>query len=156
MVDDDGKDLPTSGAVIETRGYTGQLRGLKKISGGQSLRPTLALLDDWEDEDTASNPESVQKMLDLINKDIIPMSGKQRISLLATQTPLCADDLVEKLKSSKHWRTMLFPAIISYPKREDLWTEYFKLWDDELVTRSTHEKSLTFYRDHYDEMNDGA
>lgn len=54
-----GDELPSSGSIIETRGYTGQLRGMKKLAGGKSIRPTLALLDDWEDEDTAQSPSSV-------------------------------------------------------------------------------------------------
>lgn len=106
------------------------------------MRPTLALLDDWEDEDTASNPQSVQKMMDIITKDVIPMAGKQRISLLATQTPLCADDLVEKLKKDKHWVTQQFPAIMSFPTNMDLWKRYFNLYDEELVNRKPHTESL--------------
>lgn len=156
LVDDDGKDLATSGSIIETRGYTGQLRGMKRISGGKSLRPTLCLLDDWEDEDTASNPTSVEKMWDIINKDIIPMGGEQRISLLATQTPLCADDLVEKIKKDKHWTTLNYPAIISYPKNMDLWNKYFEMYDQELVMKYEHTKSLKFYQDNFDDMNEGS
>lgn len=156
LVDDDGKDLATSGSIIETRGYSGQLRGMKKISGGKSLRPTLCLLDDWEDEDTASNPTSVEKMWDIINKDIIPMGGEQRISLLATQTPLCADDLVEKIKKDKHWTTLNYPAIISLPQNMKMWDEYFKIYDQELVMKYDHSKSLKFYQDNFELMNEGS
>jgi hypothetical protein len=156
LTDDQGNELPTSGSVIETRGYTGQLRGMKTISGGQSLRPTLALLDDWEDEETASSADSVQKMYDIITKDIIPMGGKQRMSLLCTATPVCQDDLVERLKKDKHWRTVLFPAVISYPTNKKLWDKYFELYDDELINRKPHSGSLQYYKDNRKLMDDGA
>lgn len=95
-------------------------------------------------------------MWDIIVKDIIPMGGEQRISLLATQTPICADDLVEKMQKDRHWRTVLYPAIISYPKNEALWDKYFDMWENELVMRTDHAKSLGFYRENFDEMNEGG
>lgn len=129
---------------------------MKTISGGQSIRPTLALLDDWEDEETASSADSVQKMYDIITKDIIPMGGKQRMSLLCTATPVCQDDLVERLKKDKHWRTVLFPAVISYPTNKKLWDKYFEMYDDELINRKPHSESLQYYKDNRKLMDDGA
>lgn len=79
------------------------------------------------------------------------------MALLCTATPVCDDDLVERLKKDKHWRTVLFPAIISYPKNMELWDEYFEMFNRELVDRLPHiEGSLQFYREHFDEMNEGA
>ena len=71
--------------------------------------------------------------MDTIKKDIIPLGGKQRLSILQTATPICADDLVEKIKQDKSWISTTFPAIIQYPKNMELWQQYFSLYDAECV-----------------------
>ena len=66
--------------------------------------------------------------MEIINKDVIPLAGKDRLSILQTATPICPDDLVEKIKNDPSWKTTIFPAIIKFPQRMDLWEEYFKLF----------------------------
>jgi len=46
------------------------------------LRPTLVLLDDLQDIESASNPTQVQKIMDIINKDVMPLAGEERLSVL--------------------------------------------------------------------------
>ena len=58
------------------------------------LRPTLVLLDDLQDIESANNPTQVQKIMDIINKDVMPLAGKERLSVLQTATPIVPDDLV--------------------------------------------------------------
>ena len=72
--------------------------------------------------------------MDAINKDIIPLSGKERLSILNTATPIAPDDLVEKIKQDSSWRTTIYPAIIKFPNNEKLWNEYFNMWDEENVS----------------------
>lgn len=38
----------------------------------------------------------------------------------------------------------------------DLWKEYFKMFDAELVEDTDHKQSLDFYKKHFDEMNAGS
>jgi len=42
------------------------------------------------------------------------------------------------------------------PKNMDLWEEYFKQYNEESVAETGHGGSLDFYRQHFDEMNEGA
>ena len=49
LFDDDGKPYPTSGAIITCRGITSGIRGAKF----GTLRPSLVLLDDLQDFETA-------------------------------------------------------------------------------------------------------
>lgn len=70
-----GKEMPTSGSCITTRGISCGIRGIK--SG--TLRPDVVILDDLSTEDTASNPEQVNKLLDIIKKDVLGLSGKGKL-----------------------------------------------------------------------------
>lgn len=81
-------------------------------------------------------------MLDLIKKDIYPLAGKERISILNTATPICTDDLVDKLKADSNWVTQTYPAILHYPKDMELWKQYFKMFDTESIAGNTHNGSL--------------
>lgn len=152
LKDENGNELPTSGSVISCRGVTGGIRGLKR----GNLRPSYAILDDIMTAADARSPDAVEKLMEAINKDIIPLSGKERLSVLQTATPICPDDLVERIKQDKSWRTTIFPAVTSFPKNKALWKEYFTMWDNENVTQVGHKESLDFYREHRTEMDEGS
>ena len=83
------------------------------------------------------------------------------MAVICTSTPIAEDDLTAKLENDKNWKTEKYPAIIKFPdemKEPDngLWGEYFKIYDDELVSNVQHDESLAFYREHYEQMNAGA
>lgn len=96
----------------------------------------------------------------MIRKDVYPMAGKNRLSIIQTATQILPEDLVAKVKADKSWTTTIFPAVISFPENERLWDEYFKLWDEECLSMELssdkHKGSLDFYKTHFDEMNKGA
>lgn len=75
---DDGTEFPTSGSTVTCRGIGSGIRGLRK--GTQ--RVTCVLLDDLQDFDSASNPAQVEKLMDIIRKDIVPLAGKERLSII--------------------------------------------------------------------------
>ena len=81
----------------------------------------MIILDDLQTSETAENAEQVEKILSTIKKDIIPLGGKERLSILQTATPIAPDDLVDKIKGDKSWITTIYPAIIKYPKNMSLW-----------------------------------
>ena len=154
----DGVEVPTAGSVITARGITSGLRGMKV----GRLRPDICLLDDIQTAESASSPEQVLKLLDLIKKDVMNLSSKGKMSVLMTSTPICCEDLCESIETDVNWKTTKFPAIISYPKdieqnaADGLWAQYFKMYDEESSMDAPHTGSLEFYKAHFDEMNDGA
>lgn len=152
LYDKQGKKYATSDAIVTVRGITSGIRGLKH----GTKRPTLVILDDLQSTETAENAEQVDKMITAINKDIIPLAGKQRLSILQTATPICTDDLVDRLQHDKSWQTTLYPAIIKYPDKMDLWDEYLKIFDAESVELTDHSRSLKYYETHRIEMDEGA
>lgn len=156
LQDDKGNELPTSSSTVMVRGISGGLRGMKH----GTLRPTCILLDDLQTSETAESPEQVEKLLSLIRKDIMNLGGKERLSILQTATPICPDDLVEKLKNDISWKTTIFKAIEKFPddlkKKDSLWSQYFKLFDAEQITGSGHKESLEFYKQHQAQMDEGC
>lgn len=156
--DEDGKPLPTSGSVVTCRGMTSGVRGLKV----GSLRPDLAILDDLQDSEIARSAEQVDKVLDVIRKDIINLSSGKKLAILMTSTPICADDLCAKIEADPNWRTTKFRAILKWPvdirKNGDngLWGSYFEKYDAENMSNGSHEGSLDFYKTHRREMDAGA
>lgn len=86
----------------------------------------------------------------------MPLAGKSRLSILQTFTPICVDDLVHKIKDDPNWTTTIYPAILTMPNRMDMWDEYLKMYNEEGVAGVGHEGSLQFYKDNFDEMNEGA
>ena len=151
-------EAPTSNSVIATRGITSGIRGLKQ----KSLRPDCVLLDDIQDDEVAESPEQVEKLLGIINKSVLNVGGKGKVAVLQTATPICPEDLVDRISHDKAWKVTKFPAIISWPKDvlekpdEGLWAEYFRLYDAENTTDSSHDGSLAHYVSNRVAMDEGA
>lgn len=150
--------LPKTGCVMATRGITSGIRGLKY----HTQRPDLVLLDDLQTSEDADSPEQVQKILNIIKKDVFNLAGKGKLAVLQTATPIAPDDLAEQIANDPAWKTTIWPSIIKWPKDiqdngdDGLWGKYFKMYDAENVNDESHEKSLQFYVDHREQMDEGA
>lgn len=149
---DDNTPYPSSSSVVTVRGITSGIRGLKV----GKLRPDVVILDDLQDSESAQAPEQVNKILNIIKRDILNLSSQGKLAVLMTSTPLCPEDLCEKIENDIAWKTTKYPAIIKWPKNKELWTQYFKLFDGELADDKTHDESLKFYKDNRDKMDEGA
>ena len=160
LVDENGVDLPTSGAAICTRGVTSGIRGLKLPA--PTGRPDVVLLDDLLDAKSAASEDTTEKLFDIIRKDIFNLSAGKKLGVVMTSTPLLPDDLTDKIKNDKSWRTIRYPAIVKWPtdmvKHPDdgLWHHYFELFDSENLQNAKHKGSLAYYKEHRDEMDAGA
>ena len=158
LKESDGTEAPTSSSCIVVRGITGGLRGLKH----GTKRPSCVVLDDIQDDETAESDSQVEKLMSIINKSVLNLGGKGKIACLQAATPICSDDLVQRIEKDKAWKTTRFPAIIHWPKdyvdhpTDGLWAKYFAVYDEELAIGSTHEKSLNYYKRHQKKMDKGS
>lgn len=154
----DGIELPASGSIITVRGITSGIRGLK----AGRLRPDTVILDDLQSSETAANAEQVEKISDIIKRDIMNLSSKSKLAVLMTSTPICPDDLCDKIEHDISWKTTKHPAILAWPddmlKNPDtgLWAQYFKIFDGELADDQPHLRSLEFYKRNREAMDAGA
>lgn len=143
---------------MATRGVTSGIRGLKF----HTLRPDLALLDDLQNSEDADNPERVEKLMNIIRKDVFNLSGKGKLAVLSTATPIAPDDLAEKIAQDPSWKTTVWPSIVHWPKDieeqpdKGLWARYFRMYDAENADDQGHEGSLGFYRENRAAMDEGA
>lgn len=162
LKNDDGEELPTSQSTIISRGITGGLRGLK--CGGKGMRPDLVLLDDLQTHSSAESAEQVEKLLEIIKKDVFGLAGKGSISIIQTATPICPDDLVFRLENQegKIWKVSKYKAILQWPKDitehpdDGLWAQYFKIFDAENAEDKPHDASREFYRKNRKAMDESA
>ena len=158
LVKDDHNETPTSGSVVTVRGITSGVRGLKV----GKLRPDTVILDDLQTSETASNPEQVDKLMSIINKDIMNLSSKGKLAVLMTSTPLCPEDLCDRIENDNSWKTTKHPAVIQWPDDmrtkplDGLWAQYFKMFDSELAEDLDHDGSLAFYKSNREAMDKGA
>ena len=136
--------MPKTGCVMATRGVTSGIRGLKF----HTQRPDLVLLDDLQTSEDAESPEQVEKLMNIIRKDIFNLAGKGKLAVLQTATPIAPEDLAERIKADKAWKTTVWPAVVSWPKDvtdngdKGLWGKYFRMWDAENAQDESHGKSL--------------
>lgn len=158
LVKDDHNETPTSGSVVTVRGITSGVRGLKV----GKLRPDTVILDDLQTSETASNPEQVDKLMSIINKDIMNLSSKGKLAVLMTSTPLCPEDLCDRIENDNSWKTTKHPAVLQWPDDmrtkplDGLWAQYFKMFDSELAEDLDHDGSLAFYKSNREAMDKGA
>lgn len=142
--------------MIVARSVGAGIRGLKS-----RFRPDTILLDDIQDRETALNPSRVLELDQFVRSDVLNLQGRGKLRVLATQTPICAEDFVEVVEKSPSWRTLRFPAVIAWPTdwkahREDgLWAQYFRKYDSETADKQPHTGSRKFYVDHRSEMDEG-
>ena len=160
LTDEDGNDLPTSGAAIATRGIGSGIRGLKFPA--PTGRPDCVLLDDLLDAKSAGSEETNEKLLSIIQKDIFNLSSGKKLGICMTSTPLLPDDLTDRIRNDKAWKTIRYPAIIHYPTdilrhpEDGLWAKYFSLFDGENERDEKHTESLKFYKANKERMDEGA
>lgn len=152
MVREDGTEYETSQSMITCRGITSSIRGMRN----GRYRPDCVLIDDPQTAESAQNQESVIKLLDTIKKDILNLGGRKKLSVLLTATPLEIDDLCQKLKEDKNWKTTSYKAILHDSESPELWKQYFEIFDDENIEDKPHSDSLKFYKEHFEAMNQGV
>jgi hypothetical protein len=163
-----GRNDPSAGAVIVCKGLTAAFHGMKhKLPSGQSLRPSLILLDDPQTADSAARPAQVNKRLATIRSGIKRLGSHGRqIAVVMTANVMQPDDLVDQLADhtrNPSWQSERIAMICQFPTRHaDLWMgEYRKLretYDRDVIGDQTraHEAATAYYREHRAEMDAGA
>lgn len=93
IVDENGNECPTFGSIITCRGVTSGLRGMRQ----GKIRPDVVLVDDIQSHETAHSPEQVEKLEDILKRDVMNLSSGRKMAVICTATPIADGDLTEKL-----------------------------------------------------------
>ena len=144
---------PSGLGLIGTSTINGNPRGMNyTLEDGTVLRPDFALIDDPQDKDTANSPASTQKVIGVIEEDLLGTEGPDvALTVVAIGTVLGNADVMTYLLNSKEYKSYRVPQIISFPKNMNTWKEWNEIRLDELEGDNDDEgyafpESLEFYK----------
>jgi hypothetical protein len=86
-------------------------------------RPTLVLLDDIENSDTARNPERRDHLLGWYN-EVVENIGDLYTAIEIVGTILHADSLLSRLLHRPDFETRIYRSIVRFAERDDLWEQW--------------------------------
>ncbi|MFA6661279.1 MAG: terminase gpA endonuclease subunit, partial [Bacilli bacterium] len=151
----------SSGTVIQVRGITGRVRGMKAaIATGESIRPELVLIDDPQTDESAASPEQNRKRMRILSGAILGLAGPGvKISGVMPCTVIRPGDMADEiLNRDRHpeWNGERRKLLVEFPKNMELWNKYHELRDDSLREYGDIDLATEFYREHRDAMDAGA
>ena len=153
---------PASGAVLEARGLTGNLRGLKaKSPDGKTLRPDFVLVDDPQTDESARSPGQCDDREELMAGAVLGLAGpRRRIAAACPCTVIERNDLADRLLDRKRhpeWQGQRTRLIYDWPAEQDgLWREYAELRREGLAGGDGGAAATEFYRERRAAMDTGA
>ncbi|UTR05155.1 phage terminase large subunit [Alkalihalobacillus sp. LMS6] len=119
--------VTTTGIKMEATSLGTQIRGFR--NGSQ--RPDLVLLDDLESLDSNNTPELRAKAKNWLNQDLMPAGDPTKTAFIFMGTLVHFDSLLNYvLNERRDFIRNSFPALISQPKRRDLWAEFERIYKE--------------------------
>lgn len=118
-----------SGTIIRVAGITGRIRGMGHLrEDGVLLRPSLVLVDDIQDEDSAWSNEQCHKRERTLSGAVLGLAAPgTKIAGIATSTVIREGDVADRHVDPKvkpEWNGERISALISFPTNRKLWDEY--------------------------------
>ena len=150
-----------SGIIIRVAGITGRVRGMKfKRADGQTVRPSLVIVDDPQTTESAGSIEQTRKRIRILVSDVLGLAGPgKKIAGLMPCTIIRAGDMADQiLDRAKHpeWNGEKTKMLYSMPNNLKLWEEYSEIRADCLREDGNITRATEFYLAHREEMDDGA
>jgi hypothetical protein len=150
-----------AGAIIRVAGITGNIRGATHARGdGYLVRPTLAIIDDPQTDQSARSLSQVDERLKIINGAVAGLAGpKSRVAMIMPCTVVCPGDLADQVlnrEKNPQWQGERTKLIYKFPTNEKLWDEYAKLQAESYRIGDNGKSSTEFYRQNQAAMDEGA
>lgn len=150
-----------SGAIIAVAGITGRIRGMKhKRSSGESIRPSLVLVDDPQTDESARSPSQCASREHILAGAVLGLAGPgNKIAGLMTLTVVRPDDLADRLLNrDKHpqWQGERTRMVYEFPSGEKMWAEYARLRAEGLKADRGTGEATEYYRQNQAAMDAGA
>ena len=150
-----------SGAVIETYGILGRIRGAQFTrADGQLARPDFFLLDDPQTDRSAASRSQISRRLNLITGAVLGLAGPgEAISGCATVTVIEPDDVADQLLNPDlypDWAGERFQLIYQWPstdRAKDLWEEYATIRAEDKRKGLGLARATAFYKSHQRDMD---
>jgi hypothetical protein len=150
-----------SAAIIKVAGITGRIRGMKyKRADGQTVRPTLVVLDDPQTDESARSLSQCATRESILAGAVLGLAGPgKKISGIMPCTVIRPSDMADNILSrDKHpeWNGERTKMVYAFPTNEALWRHYAEVRADSLRNGNAGEEATTLYRDHRVAMDEGA
>jgi hypothetical protein len=150
-----------SGAVIQTAGIEGNIRGRRVVlPSGESVRPSLAILDDVQTDESAFSLTQCESRRRSIEGSVAGLAGPgQQTSMILPCTVIRRGDLADTLLDRKQnpvWRGIRTKMLDAFPENDDLWEQYAQIRSDSLLEHENISLATAFYAKHRAKMDKGA
>ena len=150
-----------SAAIIKVAGITGRIRGMKyKRSDGQTVRPTLVVLDDPQTDESARSLSQCATRESILAGAVLGLAGPgKKISGIMPCTVIRPNDMADNILSrDKHpeWNGERTKMVYSFPTNEKLWQRYAEIRAESLRAGNAGEEATAFYRANQAAMDEGS
>jgi len=147
----------SSGQVMGAVGIEGRLRGFKF----RSHRPTLAIIDDVEDKDSANSDPQIAKNETILEEDIGGMGASAeriaRVYLCTTLNRKCNAYRYTDRTQKQSWNGRRYRKMITPPERMDLVEQYIDMRKMRDGDKDPDARiAFAFWRDNLDDIERGA
>ena len=157
----DGRPSAASGSIIAVAGITGRIRGMKrKRADGQSLRPSLVLVDDPQTDESARSPSQCRHRAGILAGAVLGLAGPtEKIAGLMTLTVVRRGDMADTiLDSALHpeWQGERTAMLRAMPTNAALWDQYARVLADAHRSSQGIADATAFYLANREAMDAGA
>nr|BDD44605.1 hypothetical protein 12 [Flavobacteriaceae bacterium] len=151
----------SSGTVVRVSGITGNIRGAIFVRpDGSSIRPSLAIIDDPQTDQSARSLSQTQERLNIVNGAISGLSGPgKRVAMVMPCTVIRAGDLADQVldrEKNPLWQGERTKLVYEFPKNEKLWEEYARIRSDSIRSDGSGKEATEFYKKNREAMDEGA
>ena len=136
--------------MVQSAGMGKRLRGIRY----KSFRPDCVIGDDCESQQNTNTLELRQKNIEFWNKVIMPI-GTPDTSFVYMGTLVHPNSLLTHIHERADFKGKIYSAIVSHPKRADLWEEFENIYRDN-DNPDRLEDAIAFYEANKSEMDEGA
>lgn len=152
----EGIEPASKGQVFYCLGIDGPVRGTKF----RSKRPTLAIIDDIEDREAAFSDVTIEKNIDVIDKDIAGLGASAeripRAMLCTIQNRKCIAYRFTDPKQAPSWKGKRYRKMVRRPDRMDLVDQYIDLRKGRSEADPDARLAFAFWRDNQATIESGC
>lgn len=151
----------SSGAVIQSFGLTGALKGLNLLSpDGTPIRPDMVVIDDAQTRESAKSPTQTEDRERIICDDVLGLAGpRTKMAAVFLCTPIYPNDLTERFISRERhpeWQGVRTRMIETFPTNLALWDEYSEVRRESLRAGDKGARGNEFYLKNQAAMDAGC
>lgn len=148
-------DSCAKGQIIASMGVDGPIRGMNY----RDQRPTIAIIDDMEDRESAHSDTLIEKNEDILEKDIAGLGASSerisRVMLCTIQNRKCIAYKYTDPKLKPSWRGKRFRKMVKPPERMDLVEKYIEMRKTRSINDPDAREAFRFWRDNQEDIERG-